>query len=188
MEGPDGARREMTGAQVRKRGRPGRAAYDRRFAGELHSSIRSALALFAVLLLVDWGSGAASPWRAALWCALAVLLFLVLCPRRVCAGGGWLASRGLLGTRRVRTDLLVSVRCVDGVCHRVVLRDAFGGRVEIDPRVLVDNPDLWHRLDEDARTSVAAGSLRCGETELRRMRERIDRETALTVFEVSGLK
>ena len=154
----------------------------------MHSSIGCALALFALLLLLDWGSGTASSWRAALWCALSVLLFLVLCPRRVCAGEGWLASRGLLRTRRVRTDLLVSVHCVDGVSQRLVLRDVFGGRVEIDPRVLVDNPGLWHRLDDDARTSLAVGSLRCGETELRRMRERIDRETALTVFKVSGLE
>jgi hypothetical protein len=162
--------------------------YDHRWARELHGSIRCALALFALLLLIDWGSGAGSPWRAALWFGVSVLLFVVLCPRRVCAGEGWLASRGLLRTRRVRTDLLVSVRCVDGVSQRVVLRDMFGGRVEIDPRVLVDNPDLWHRLDEDARKSMALGSLLCGQTALRRVRERVDRETALTVFAVSGMK
>ncbi|MGW3498252.1 hypothetical protein [Streptomyces sp. NPDC001020] len=188
MEGREGARREVSGAHVRERGRHGQAVYDRGWAKETHGSIRYALALFAMLQLIDWGSGAESPWRATLWFAVSMLLFAVLCPRRVCAGEGWLASRGLLRTRRVRTDLLVSVRCVDGVSQRLVLRDVFSGRVEIDPRVLVDNPDLWHRLDEDARKSMAVGSLLCGQTELDRVRERIDRETALTVFRVSGLE
>ncbi len=162
--------------------------HDRRWAGEMHSSIRCAVALLALLLLIDWGSGAATPWRAVLWCALSVLLFLVLCPRRICAGEGWLASRGLLCTRRVRTDLLVSVRCTDGVCQRLVLRDAHGGRVELDPQVLVNNPELWHRLDEDAQKSAALGSLLCGVIALGRVQERIDRETARTVFRVSGLE
>ncbi|GGS97210.1 hypothetical protein [Streptomyces chromofuscus] len=93
----------------------------------------------------------------------------------------------LLCTCVVRTDRLVSVRCPDGVCRRLVLRDAFVDRVEIDPRVLVDNPALWHRLDEDAHRSVAHGELLCGATALRRVSERIDRETAWTVFKVSGL-
>ncbi len=39
---------------------------------------------------------------------------LVLYPTRVSAGEGWLVSRGLLA-RLVRTDHLVSVRCLDGV-------------------------------------------------------------------------
>ncbi|MGW1159738.1 hypothetical protein ACWD5Q_10135 [Streptomyces sp. NPDC002513] len=161
---------------------------DRRWAKELYSSVRCAVALLAMLLLIDWGVGDATPWRTALWCALSLLLFVVLCPRRISAGEGWLSSRGLLRTRRVRTDLLVSVRCLDGVSQRLVLRDAFGERVELDPRVLVDNPDLWHRLYEDARASAQRGCLMCGETALRRVQRRIDRETALTVFKVSGLE
>ena len=115
-----------------------------------------------------------------------MLLFLVLYPSRVAAGEGWLSTRGPLRGHRVRTDHLVSVRCLDGVGQRLVLRDAFGARVEIDPRVLVANPPLWHRLDEDARRSARRGSLTCGETALRRVSERIDRETAQTVFRMSG--
>ena len=81
----------------------------------------------------------------------------------------------------------MSVRCLDGVSQRLVLRDASGTRVEIDPRVLVNNPELWHRLDEDAQKSAASGTLMCGATALRRVSKRIDHETALTVFKVSGL-
>lgn len=88
----------------------------------------------------------------------------------------------------MRTDHLVSVRCLDGVGQRLVLRDTFGARVEIDPRVLIANPPLWHRLDEDARVSALRSTLMCGGTALRRVSERIDRETALTVFKVSGLE
>ncbi|MFG2364470.1 hypothetical protein ACGFY3_22925 [Streptomyces mirabilis] len=87
---------------------PAEVTYDRRWAGDLRSSIR-------------------------------------------CAAD---SSRWLLRKRRVRTDLLVSVRCPDG---------------------------------EDAQKSAASGSLACGATALRKVSERIDRETALTVFKVSGL-
>lgn len=124
--------------------------------------------------------------RGTLWTGLAVLLFAVLYPARV-TGEGWLASRALLRERRVRTDVLVSVRCLNGVSQRLRLRDAFGGRVEIKPQVLVNNPDLWHRLDEDARKSDACGSLTCGTTALRQISRRIDRETASTVSKVSDL-
>ncbi|MFF7189683.1 hypothetical protein ACFZAR_31645 [Streptomyces sp. NPDC008222] len=185
MEGRDHVRHEVMGAPPAE---PGQALSDRRWVKELYSSVRCAAALLAMLLLIDWGAGSAAPWRAVLWCALSLLLFVVLCPRRITGGEGWLASRGLLRTRRVRTDLLVSVRCLDGVSQRLVLRDAFGGRVELDPQVLVNNPDLWHRLHEDARASAETGCLMCGETALRRVQQRIDRETALTVFKVSGLE
>ncbi|WP_406362590.1 hypothetical protein OID55_35605 [Streptomyces sp. NBC_00715] len=166
---------------------PAEVAHDRLWARDLRSSIRCAAVLLTALLLIDWGAGTFTPLRGALWAGLGVLLFLVLYPPRVSVGKGWLASRGLLRKRRVRTDLLVSVRCLDGVSQRLLLRDASGVRVEINPRVLVDNPELWHRLDEDAQRSAASGSLTCGATALRRVSERIDRETALTVFKVSGL-
>ncbi|MET9409516.1 hypothetical protein ABZX90_27680 [Streptomyces sp. NPDC002935] len=162
-------------------------AHDLLWARDLRSSIRCAGVLLALLLLIDRAAGTLTDLRALLWVTLAALLFLVLCPTRVAAGEGWLSTRGLFGTRRVRTDHLVSVRCLDGVGRRLVLRDTFGTRVEIDPRVLVDNPALWHRLDEDTRVSALRGSLTCGATALRRVSERIDRETALTVFKVSGL-
>jgi hypothetical protein len=69
-----------------------------------------------------------------------------------------------------------------------LLRDELGGQVKIDPDVLVHNPDLWHRVSEDSRRSLASGSLTCGATALRRIAERVERETAETVFKVSGLE
>jgi hypothetical protein len=184
MERHDDARHDAVPTHAEP---PAEVAYDRRWSGDLRSAVRCSAVLFSLLLLIDWGAGSLTSVRGGLWAGLAVLLFLILFPPRVTAGEGWLASRGLLGERRIRTDLLVSVRCLDGVSQRLVLRDVFGDRVEIDPRVLVNNPDLWHHLDEDAHRSAASGSLACGQTALRRISERIDRVTARTVFKVSGL-
>jgi hypothetical protein len=168
-------------------GHHGETAYDRRWSRDLVDSVRCAAVLLGLLFLTDWAADTLSPWRSVLWCALAGLLFLVLYPPRVSVGEGWLASRRLVRTRRVRTDLLVSVRCRDGVSPRLVLRDVFGARVEIGPQVLLANPDIWHRLTEDTRKSLANGTMACGATALRQVSERIDQETAATVFKVSGL-
>lgn len=162
-------------------------AHDLRWARDVRDALRCAGVLLALLLLLDWGTGRLSPQRGALWTALALLLFLALCPARVRAGTDWLSSRWLLRERRVRTDLLVSVRCLDGVAQRLVLRDAFGGRVEIDPDVLVRNPQVWLRVEAGARKAMAAGTLLCGQTALHRLSRRIDRETARAVFRTSGL-
>ncbi|MEU1516050.1 hypothetical protein ABZ490_28590 [Streptomyces sp. NPDC005811] len=167
---------------------PADAAHDLRWARDVRDSVRCAGVLLVLLLLLDWGTERLTPRRAALWFALALLLFLTLYPARVRAGEDWLSSRRLWRERRVRTDLLVSVRCLDGVSQRLVLRDAFGGRVEIDPEVLVRNPQLWLRLEAGARRAAAAGTLLCGATALRRLSRRIDRETAHAVFKASGLE
>ncbi|OXS32582.1 hypothetical protein CHR28_25770 [Streptomyces sp. XY006] len=144
--------------------------------------------LLVFLLLLDWGSGLITPWRALLWCGLAGLLYAVLYPQRVSVAGNWLTTRGLVRVHRVRTDLLVSVRCLDGVSQRLVLRDCLGGRAEIDPKVLVRHPQLWLRLERGARKAAEDGSLLCGATALRRLSERVHRETAHAVFRVSGLE
>ncbi|MFI1764480.1 hypothetical protein ACH41H_20855 [Streptomyces sp. NPDC020800] len=164
------------------------AVHDRRWAGDVRDAVRCAGILLVLLLLVDWGSGRIAPWRVLLWLALSVLLFLVLFPARISAGQDWLACRRLLREQRVRTDLLVSVRCLDGVSQRLQLRDALGARVEVDPETLVHNPQLWHRLDESARKAEAGGLLLCGHTALERLSARVDRETALAVFKASGLE
>ncbi|WP_432166672.1 hypothetical protein [Streptomyces sp. bgisy031] len=161
--------------------------YDRHWAKDLRSAMRCSAVILCLLLLIDWWADSFTAARAALWVALAVLLFVILCPARVTAGEGWLASRGLVRERRVRTDALVSVRCLGGVSQRLRLRDTSGARLEINPQVLLHNPELWHRFAEDADESAARGHLTCGATALRRMSERIDRETAQTVFKVSGL-
>lgn len=165
----------------------GEPANVREWAQDLWSAARCAGVLLALLLLVDWGTGRIALWRAALWFALSGLLFVVLYPARVSAGTNWLASRRLVRERRVRTDLLVSVRCLDGISPRLLLRDALGGRVEIDPEVLLRNPQLWYRLNEGARKAAADGLLLCGQTALHRLSVRMDRETAQAVFKASGL-
>ena len=185
MGHPDDARDDTVSALSHQ---PSEAAYDHLWAADLRSSIHCSAVLLSLLLVIDWAAGSFTLWRGALWAALAVLFFLVLFPTRVAAGEGWLVSRGPLRERRVRTDHLVSVRCLNGVGQRLVLRDTFGGRLEIDPRVLIANPPLWHRLDEDARVSATRGSLTCGTSALLRLSQRIDRETARTVFKVSGLE
>ena len=69
-----------------------------------------------------------------------------------------------------------------------MLRDTLGGRVEIDPEVLVRNPQLWSRLEAGARKSAADGLLLSGSTALQRIAVRVDRETARNVFKASGLE
>ncbi|WP_330328459.1 hypothetical protein OHS33_01045 [Streptomyces sp. NBC_00536] len=166
----------------------GPTAQDTHWAGERRSALGVASLLFSALLVLDAGAGRLDVTRGALWSGLAVLLFVVLLPPRVSTRPGLLSARGLLVERSVRTDRLVSVRWSDGVAQRMVLRDTQGGRVEIDPAVLVRNPAMWRRLDADTRTSVERGTLLCGATALRRLAGRIDRETAHTVFRVSGLE
>ncbi|MFI9169705.1 hypothetical protein [Streptomyces lincolnensis] len=168
--------------------KPGETTNRVQWAREVWSSVRCAGGLLALLLLVDWGSGRFTYGRAALWLTLAGLLVAVLFPPRVAAGESWLSSRRLLREHRVRTDLLVSVRCLDGISPRLLLRDAFGGSVEIDPEILVGHPQLWYRLAEGARKASADGTLLCGATVLSRISRRVDRETARAVFEISGLE
>jgi hypothetical protein len=163
-------------------------ASDRHWTRHRDSTLACAAVLLTTLVLVDWAAGTLAYWRGVLWLTLAALLLLVLCPPRVTAGPGWLETRFLLRTRRLRTDLLVSVRCHGGVAQRVVLRDTFDECVELDPRVLVDNPDLWHHLDAGAHHSETAGTLLCGRTALHRLVRHVDHETALAVFRVSGLE
>lgn len=166
---------------------PGTYASNAGWACELRAATGYATLLVALLLMVDGAAGRLTAPRAVLWTGLAVLLFVVLLPVRVTAGEGWLGSRGLLRERRVRTDQLVAVRWSDDVAQRLVLRDLDGGRVELDPRVLVDNPQLWRLLDAGARTSLGRGTLLCGATALKHLSRRIDGETAQTVLKISGL-
>ncbi|MFG2628590.1 hypothetical protein [Streptomyces sp. NPDC048473] len=167
---------------------PGTHASNTGRAGELRSAIGCATLLLATLLLLDGASGGLTAPRAALWTGLAALLFVVLLPPRVTAGEGWLASHRLLRERRVRTDQLVAVRWSDGVAQRLILRDLDGGRVELDPQVLVANPRLWRLLDAGARVSLGRGTLLCGATALEQLSRRIDGESTQTVFKVSGLE
>lgn len=149
--------------------------------------------LLTLLLAVDTVADRLTPARATLWAALTLLLFVVLVPPKVTAGQKssdplLLVSRGLLSERRVRVNRLVSVSWADGVAQRLVLRDVDGGRVELDPRVLIADPPLWLLLEEGARTSRADGLLLCGAHVVRELSTRLEEEMARNVFTVSGLR
>ncbi|MGA4842056.1 hypothetical protein [Streptomyces sp. G45] len=160
---------------------------DRRWAGDLRAAVFCSAALLVLIVLVDLAAGSLSAARTALWTALSALLYVILHPVRVSAGPGWLAVRGPLRTRHVCTGLLTSVRVSETVAARLVLRDSLGHRVEFDPKVLVENPLLLHRLDAGARQARAAGLLRTGTVELGQLVARVDGAAAQAVFRASGL-
>ncbi|MEU5594298.1 hypothetical protein [Streptomyces sp. NPDC020298] len=160
---------------------------DRHWRAGARLATSCALVFCALTVLVDWDAGTLTVARAALWLALSAAVLAVLLPPRVTAGPGWLMVRGPLGRRVVRTDALVSVRQSGGVTARLVLRDAHGGRLELDTRVLTANPFLWHELDTGLRRSVHRGTLLHGEDAFRRLGERIDTESARAVLRASGL-
>ncbi|MCX4460898.1 hypothetical protein OOK58_52720 [Streptomyces sp. NBC_01728] len=170
-----------------QRSGPVSPAGDRHWRGSARLAVGCALAFGTLSALVDWDAGTLTAPRAALWSALSVAVFAVLLPQRVTAGQGWLMARGTLRRRAVRTDALVSVRQYDGVSAQLVLRDAYGHRLELDSRVLSANPFLWHELDTGVRRSLEKGTLLQGEDVLRRLAEQIDGETAQAVLRASGL-
>ncbi|MFD8985100.1 hypothetical protein [Streptomyces sp. NPDC059564] len=180
--------RSATGRRAGHAEPPGPLAQDSHWAGERRSAMGVACLLSTALFVLDAFVGRLDVTRGALWAGLAALIFVILLPLRVSTRPGLLSARGLLVEHRVRTDSLVSIRWNDGVSQRMVLRDTEGNRVEIDPAVLVRNPAMWRRFDTDSRTSVERGTLLCGATALRQLAGRIDRETAQTVFKVSGLQ
>lgn len=161
-------------------------AYDREWSGRLRTAYASAVSLLAVLLAIDGWDGSLDPLRALAWAALAAAVFAVLLPPRITAGDGWLSVRGLLHERRVHSDYLVLVRFDGVVARRVLLRDAFGTRVELDPHVLLSNPFLWHQLDTAARHAHAAGLLP-DTAALRVLSAAIDSAEARVLFSAAGL-
>ncbi|MET9693412.1 hypothetical protein ABZY81_34050 [Streptomyces sp. NPDC006514] len=175
-----------TGARGAEAALPGPCAHDVHWAGERRSAVGVAFLLFTALFAVDAGFGSLDVPRGVLWTGLADLLSVVLLPSRVSVRPGLLSARGLLVTHTVRADSLASARWPDGVAPRMVLRDTEGSQVEIDPTVLVRNPAMWHLLDTGSRSSLRRDTLLRGATVLRRLAQRIDRETAHTVFKVSG--
>lgn len=142
---------------------------DRHWRGSARFATGCALTFAALTLLLDWDAGTLTAPRALLWFTLSTALLAVLLPPSVTAGHGWLAVRGPVRRRTVRTDALVAVRRYDGISSHLVLRDTFGTRLELDSRVLVANPLLWHELDTGVRRSVAHGTLREGTDVLRRL-------------------
>ncbi|AZP15196.1 hypothetical protein EJC51_03180 [Streptomyces aquilus] len=160
---------------------------DRHWRGGARLATGCAALFGAMSLLVDWDADSLSPLRAVLWLGLSAALFVVLLPPRVTAGTGWLAVRGPWRRQMVRTDALTTVRCHDGVSSLLVLRDAYGQRLELDPRVLTANPLIWHELDTGVRRSVERGILLRGGDVLEQLGHGIDDETARAVLRASGL-
>ncbi|MFE0627839.1 hypothetical protein ACFW3D_12810 [Streptomyces sp. NPDC058864] len=160
---------------------------DRHWRADLRRALGCALAFLCLAVPLDAVAGTLTPRRAALWLGLALIVLVLLHPDRVTAGDGWLAVRGPLRERRVRTDALTVVRQSPGPSRRLVLWDAHGRWLELDPRVLEANPLLWHRLDGDARRSRTAGTLREGAEVLGRLGERIDGAAARAVLDASGM-
>ncbi|MFE6130921.1 hypothetical protein ACFQ6Q_22090 [Streptomyces sp. NPDC056437] len=163
-------------------------AEDRRWAADVRAAVFCAASLLVLLHLVDLAAGTLDGLRSGLWTALAALLFSVLFPSRVTAGRHWIAVRGLLGERRVSTDLLTQVGRRDGIRPRIVLRDVWGARVEVELETLTANPLLWHELDTGARRARADGLLSSGSAVLQSLARRIESDTAREVFEASGLR
>ncbi|MFI1968036.1 hypothetical protein [Streptomyces cinnamoneus] len=162
-------------------------AFDRGWRREARSAWWCGTALGGALLLVDLARGGLDWPRGCAWTVLGAALVAILWPPRVTAGENWLSARGLLREQRVRTDLLTRVRRADGMAPRLILRDVGGGRVELDPRVLADNPLLWHRLDTGVRRSRASGLLRDGTAPLTALAERVDGEGARRLLKSAGL-
>jgi hypothetical protein len=171
-----------------KRSGPRDSAADRHWRGDARFAFGCALAAWGMATLVDWDAGTLTMFRGGIWLTLAAVVFTVLLPPRITAGDGWLAVRGLVRRRRVHTDALVAVRQYGGVTAHLVLRDAHGHRLELDARVLVANPLLWHELDTGAHRSRERGTLRHGSDVLRQLGEQIDGTTAREVLSASGLK
>ncbi|WP_367318686.1 hypothetical protein [Streptomyces sp. HUAS ZL42] len=155
---------------------------------ELRSAVLYSVLLFGALVLLDWGFERLTAVRAGWWAALAVLLLIILTPPRVSAAQGGLDARGLMTHRRVRTDRLATVRISEGVSRRVILTDTSGGRLMLDPHVLIANPLLWHQLDQGARRSLEQGTLRCGMPVLERLGRRIDGELCRKILRASGME
>ncbi len=88
----------------------------------------------------------------------------------------------------MRTDLLVSVRCLDGISHGPCCGTRSVAVSRSTPRSWFVNPRLWLHLDRGARKAADDGHLLCGATVLGRISRRVDRETAQAVFKASGLE
>ncbi|MEU0068100.1 hypothetical protein ABZ027_00765 [Streptomyces sp. NPDC006332] len=162
-------------------------AGDHHWRGSAQLAVTCALVFCALFLLVDWDAGSLTLPRTVLWLALSATVFAVLLPHRVTAGPGWLAARTPWRRHMVRTDALVAVRQYGHVSSHLVLRDAHGGRLELDPRVLTANPLIWHELDTGVHRSVERGTLLHGADVLEQLGHRIDDEITRAVLRVSGL-
>lgn len=162
-------------------------AGDRHWRGAARFAVTCALTFCAMALLVDWDAGSLTPLHALLWITLSAAVLAILLPHRVAAGPGRLAVRTLWRRHMVCTDALVGVHQHGGVSAHLVLKDAYGHRLELDPRALTANPLIWHELDTGVRRSLEHGTLHHGADVLERIGHEIDDETVRAVLRASGL-
>ncbi|SHI41567.1 hypothetical protein [Streptomyces sp. 3214.6] len=182
MQGPEAGQ-----GQGRGGGAPAYPTVDRRRRADVRLATGCALGFCALTFLVDWDAETLTLPRALLWLTLSAGVLAVLLPPRVAAGPGLLAVSGPVRRRQVRTDALVAVRQYAGASAHLVLSDAHGHRLELDPRVLTGDPLLWHELDTGARRSLERGTLREGAEVLERLRHEIDDPIAQAILKASGL-
>ncbi|MFC9914995.1 hypothetical protein [Streptomyces sp. NPDC127197] len=184
-------RERTTSVSARAPGDMGTAeetALDKRWCADMWTTSLATVAFLGMLIALDTFAGTLNAARSVLWIGLAVLMFLLLTPARVVAGRGWLESRWLWRERLVHTDRLVSARWSPEGAPRLILRDADGGRVEVNPDVLAANPPLWRLVDAGIRASLKQGRLRRGESVLRQLSLQVEKDMALAIFKVSGLQ
>ncbi|MEV7279323.1 hypothetical protein [Streptomyces sp. NPDC093111] len=161
--------------------------HDAGWPGEARAAVLCAGLLLGTSLAVQAGAHGLTLHRVLGCIVPAVLLLVVLLPARVSAAPGRLTVRGPWVTRTVRTDrLAVLVWPVDSG-RRLALRDEDGSWAEVDLRVLLANPSLWLRIEDDARASRARGTLERGTPDLARLALYVHTETARSVLKVSGL-
>ncbi|MGW8359130.1 hypothetical protein ACWGK1_00935 [Streptomyces wedmorensis] len=164
-----------------------RTVQDSEWAGKARAAAGCAGLLLALSLTVDAGDDGLTLSSALLWIALSVTLFVILLPAKVAAAPGRVTVQNLWSRRSVRTDRLAAVSWPDGIEQRLALTDTDGGRAQIELRVLLANPTLWLLLEADARTSYENDTLREGVRDLHRLIRRVERDTAHSVFTISGL-
>ncbi|MFF2363094.1 hypothetical protein ACFVU0_10280 [Streptomyces sp. NPDC058122] len=171
---------------MERRGAAGSAG-DRNWRAGARLAVTCAMLFCAMALLVDWDAGTLTSPRALLWLTVSAVVGFVLLPPRVSAGPGRLVVRTPWRRHVVHTDALTTVRQYAGVSSHLVLRDVHGHRAELDPRVLIANPLIWHELDTGVRRSMERGTLLQGAALLDRLGHRIDDETVREVLRASGL-
>lgn len=124
------------------------------------SQVQAAVAVTALCAVVVAAKGGWPPSaRLSGFFLTGLALFCAATARRqVWAGPGWVASRGLLRTRVIRTAELASAKDVrSGVDRLVVLRDERGGRLGLMAAELRESPAVLAQIRSDIASRRTAG-------------------------------